>query len=152
MWAVSALSGPGASLPEDHLDEPVAGRHPHEHMQHIAEAAVEAELETGRREHSEREARAHILVRLSRMIAGFVIVAIGVFLLPLPGPGWIVIAAGFVILAQDFVWAERTLARIRRRLPQGSDGRITKRTWMVIGATTTLSVSASLWWTFYSMS
>ncbi|MBI2321202.1 MAG: hypothetical protein HYU88_03705, partial [Chloroflexi bacterium] len=46
----------------------------------------------------------------------------GLLLLPLPGPGWLVIAAGFVVLAQDFVWAERTLARIRRRLPQDSDG------------------------------
>ncbi len=111
---------------------------------------MEAEFETGRREESRREARAHILVRLARMAVGFLVVLIGIILLPLPGPGWLVIAGGFVLLAQDFVWAERTLARIRRRLPQDADGQITRRTWLVVGATTVLTVSASVAWSVYA--
>ena len=35
--------------------------------------------------------------------------ALGVVLLPLPGPGWLVIFAGLAILASEFAWAERLL-------------------------------------------
>lgn len=146
MAAVSALQGPSAPPPDASL--PAHGsHHTHDRIHRIADAAVEAELETGRREETVAKAKAHILVRIARMVLGFAVVIVGLLLLPLPGPGWLVIAAGFVVLAQDFVWAERTLARIRRRLPQDADGRVTKKTWVVIGASTTLTLTASVLWT-----
>jgi hypothetical protein len=53
--------------------------------------------------------------------------------LPLPGPGWVVIAGGLVILAQDFVWAEKTLRYVRRRAPGiPEDGKIPMSTWITM--------------------
>ena len=57
------------------------------------------------------------------------------------------IAAGLVVLAQDFVWAERTLAIVRNRLPQDADGKIAPKTWIIMAVMATLGIAASLWWT-----
>jgi len=52
--------------------------------------------------------------RVAILVVGLTIIAVGVALLVLPGPGWAVIILGLVVLAPDFVWAERTLAPVRR--------------------------------------
>jgi uncharacterized protein (TIGR02611 family) len=46
-------------------------------------------------------------------LLGTGIVIIGAVLLPLPGPGWLIIFAGLGILATEFAWAQRLLARAR---------------------------------------
>lgn len=97
----------------------------------LEDAAVKAEYQTGAREETEKAAKSHILVRLARMTAGFITVMIGIALLPLPGPGWVVIAGGLVILAQDFEWADKTLRYVRRKAPGiPEDGRIPVSTWV----------------------
>jgi uncharacterized protein (TIGR02611 family) len=58
------------------------------------------------------------------MLLGFVVTVFGIVLLPLPGPGWVVIAAGLSILAKDVAWADRLLRRVRRRLPRRADGKV----------------------------
>ena len=40
-------------------------------------------------------------------VLGFSVVVAGIILLPLPGPGWVIIFAGFAILATEFEFAER---------------------------------------------
>jgi len=35
------------------------------------------------------------------------LVGAGIVLLPLPGPGWVIIFAGFAVLASEFTFAER---------------------------------------------
>lgn len=40
-------------------------------------------------------------------------VAVGIALIPLPGPGFIVIAAGLAILSLEFEWARRWLQHTR---------------------------------------
>ena len=47
-------------------------------------------------------------------VVGTVVVAIGVVLIPYPGPGWLVVFAGLAILAIEFSWAGRLLTRARR--------------------------------------
>ena len=46
-------------------------------------------------------------------IAGIVTIIVGVILLPLPGPGSVVIFAGVGILATEFIWAKQLLTRVR---------------------------------------
>ena len=54
-------------------------------------------------------------------VLGLAVVALGVALLPLPGPGFLVIAGGFAILATEFEWAERWLDRVRDRALQAAE-------------------------------
>jgi uncharacterized protein (TIGR02611 family) len=58
--------------------------------------------------------------RLARRVAvgfiGAVVVIIGLFLIPLPGPGWLIVLAGLAILAIEFAWARRLLTFTRARL------------------------------------
>ena len=114
----------------------------------ISEAAIEAEFETGVREETVEEARDSIHRRLGRMLLGFVLLIAGIVMLAIPGPGLVTMAAGLVILARDFVWAERLLLRVKRRLPADEHGEVSRP--IVVGSVM-LSVTfvvGSLWWTF----
>jgi uncharacterized protein (TIGR02611 family) len=51
-------------------------------------------------------------------IAGFVVLALGIVLIPYPGPGWLVVFAGLAILATEFAWAGRVLTFARARYDQ----------------------------------
>lgn len=115
----------------------------------VEEAAIRAEYETGERETSDEEAKAHALVRAARMSLGFVVVIIGIAALPLPGPGWLIIAGGLTILAKDVAWAERLLRYIRKRVPGiPEDGKIPRSSLATMGVMTLAFVTASMWWTF----
>jgi uncharacterized protein (TIGR02611 family) len=48
-------------------------------------------------------------------VAGLVMLAGGVAMLVLPGPGLAVIALGLAVLATEYDWAARLLAEVRRR-------------------------------------
>ena len=54
-------------------------------------------------------------------VVGFAVVALGIFLLPFPGPGWLVIFLGLGILATEFAWAERLLNYARRQVRRWTD-------------------------------
>jgi tellurite resistance protein TerC len=58
--------------------------------------------------------QAESVKRLIKIVFGFTLLAIGVALLVLPGPGWLVIALGLGVLAGEYVWARRLLDRIKR--------------------------------------
>ena len=47
---------------------------------------------------------------------GALVVAIGVVLIPFPGPGWLIVLAGLAIWAVEFVWAQRLLHFTRSQL------------------------------------
>jgi uncharacterized protein (TIGR02611 family) len=56
---------------------------------------------------------------LYRLVVGLVGLAItvgGLFLVPLPGPGWLIVFVGLTILASEFAWAQRLLDFGRDRL------------------------------------
>ena len=55
--------------------------------------------------------------RLLVFIVGVAVLAAGVAMLALPGPGVVVIIVGLVILGTEFAWAERMLERPPRRPP-----------------------------------
>jgi len=114
----------------------------------IEEAAIQAEFETGEREATVEEAKSHALVRLGRMTLGTIIVIVGIAALPLPGPGWLIIAGGLTILSKDVAWADRLLRYIRKRVPGiPEDGKIPRSSLVTMALVTLAAVSASLWWT-----
>ncbi len=59
--------------------------------------------------HTFRQAR-----RLIVLVVGCTVLLIGLALLVLPGPAFVVIPVGLGILATEFVWARRLLARVKR--------------------------------------
>jgi hypothetical protein len=52
--------------------------------------------------------------------AGFLVLAIGVVLMPLPGPGVLIVLLGVLILATQFEWAERRVDQVRRVALRGA--------------------------------
>lgn len=114
----------------------------------VEEAAIQAEFETGEREETVEEAKSHALVRLGRMTLGTIVVIIGIIALPLPGPGWLIIAGGLTILSKDVAWADRLLRYIRKRVPGvPEDGKIPRSSLVTMALITLAAISASLWWT-----
>jgi tellurite resistance protein TerC len=52
-------------------------------------------------------------VRAVKIVAGFTVLALGVAMLVLPGPGLVTIALGLAILSAEFGWARRLLDRLK---------------------------------------
>lgn len=49
-------------------------------------------------------------------VVGVAIIAGGIALLPLPGPGWLIIFGGLGVLATEYEWARRLLAWTRAQV------------------------------------
>jgi uncharacterized protein (TIGR02611 family) len=64
--------------------------------------------------------RAHptgsVAFRTTIAILGGLVVVVGLILVPLPGPGWLIVLFGVSIWAVEFVWARRVLQYGRRLL------------------------------------
>ncbi|MFN8051837.1 MAG: PGPGW domain-containing protein [Acidimicrobiales bacterium] len=111
----------------------------------LAEAAIEAEKETGRREKTDDEARHSLWGRLARLVGGWILVLLGLAAIPLPGPGWLMVLLGLTLL--PYRWTDNLIRVIRRRIPGiPEDGRIPTRTWVVTGLLVVLATGASVWW------
>lgn len=120
-----------------------------ERLHELEQAAIRAEMETGVHEETEAQARSHVLIRLARMSVGVLVVLAGILMLPLPGPGWLVIAGGLVVLSRDVAWADRLLRYVRRRVPGvPEDGSIPRSTWLVAGFLGAAGAAVSLWFAF----
>ena len=53
------------------------------------------------------------VLRIGKIVGGFLLLAAGIAMIALPGPGWLTIAAGLAILAGEFIWARRLLDRVK---------------------------------------
>lgn len=65
-----------------------------------------------------RGTRSH-LRRIAAAVGGGALVLVGVALLVLPGPGFVMIAAGLGVLATQYAWARRPLRYARVKAGQG---------------------------------
>ena len=69
------------------------------------------------------EVLSYTLKKVKRLIIGVVgvtIVLIGIALLVLPGPAFIVIPIGLGILATEFVWARRLLKKVKAQIEKAA--------------------------------
>jgi len=64
------------------------------------------------------------LRRIVVRVIGATIVLIGMALLVLPGPAFIVIPLGFLIFGSEFVWTRRLLRRAREIIGKEKVGRV----------------------------
>jgi uncharacterized protein (TIGR02611 family) len=59
--------------------------------------------------------------RTAVTVGGSAVVITGLILIPLPGPGWLVVFAGLAILATEYVWARRLLNFAKRKVGEAKD-------------------------------
>ncbi|MGK5445122.1 TIGR02611 family protein [Micromonospora sp. URMC 105] len=57
-----------------------------------------------------------VTLKIFVAIAGALVVTLGLALIPLPGPGWLIVLGGLAIWAVEFHWARRLLAFTRRHV------------------------------------
>jgi uncharacterized protein (TIGR02611 family) len=57
----------------------------------------------------------HLVWQGGVFVIGLAVVVGGVILLPLPGPGWLIIFAGVAIWGTEFAWAQRALRWARQQ-------------------------------------
>ncbi|MFK0283578.1 TIGR02611 family protein [Streptomyces sp. NPDC090499] len=73
----------------------------------------------------------HLSWQVGVFVIGLAVVAVGVVLLPLPGPGWVIIFAGMAIWATEFVWAQLVLRWTKRKVTEAAqkalDPRVRRR-------------------------
>jgi tellurite resistance protein TerC len=66
--------------------------------------------------------------RLIVAIVGFTVLLIGVAMVVLPGPAFIVIPVGLGILAIEFAWARRLLKRVKYKIQNLRKGGVNNET------------------------
>ncbi|MET9531805.1 TIGR02611 family protein [Streptomyces sp. NPDC006649] len=76
--------------------------------------------------------------RAGIFLVGLAVVAAGVVMLPLPGPGWLVIFGGMAVWATEFVWAQLVLRWTRRKVAGAArkalDPRVRRRNLILLTA------------------
>jgi uncharacterized protein (TIGR02611 family) len=105
--------------------------------------------------HFIRRSRAlHLSWQVAVFLVGLAVVAAGVLLLPLPGPGWVVIFAGMAVWATEFVWAQLVLRWTKRKVTEAArkamDPRVRRRnlTLTAIGLVVVAAVIGYYVWRF----
>ena len=86
-------------------------------------------------------------------VLGVAVIALGIVLLPLPGPGWLIVFAGLAILASEFEWAARLLRYARRKVSDWRNwlaiqGRGAQVLLGVAGLAVLVGVVAAAWWVY----
>jgi uncharacterized protein (TIGR02611 family) len=80
-------------------------------------------------------------------IVGGLVVAIGIILIPFPGPGWAIVILGLAILAVEFHWARGVLAFTKRHVQSWTHwiGRQSLPLRALIGVVGMIFISAVVW-------
>ena len=90
--------------------------------------------------------------------AGLVLVAGGLVLVPLPGPGWLIVFLGIGIWATEFPWAARLLTWVRAKVSAATQYVLSLPGWVrVAGSFVTVAIVVAAvggyfawreWWPF----
>ncbi|MEK8173238.1 TIGR02611 family protein [Streptomyces sp. M19] len=79
----------------------------------------------------QRSRTLHLSWQVGVFVVGLAVVIAGIIMLPLPGPGWLVIFAGMAIWATEFVWAQLVLRWTKRKVTEAAqralDPKVRKR-------------------------
>jgi len=62
----------------------------------------------------------HLSWQVGVFVIGRAVVVAGISMLPLPGPGWVVIFGGMAIWATEFVWAQLVLRWTKRKVTEAA--------------------------------
>jgi len=59
-----------------------------------------------------------IAKRVIKIVFGFTLLIIGIAMLVLPGPGWLTIFFGLIILGAEYLWAKKLLKKLKFKFKQ----------------------------------
>jgi Putative transmembrane protein (PGPGW) len=76
--------------------------------------------------------------RIVLEVVGWALVVAGIAALVLPGPGLLMLAAGLVVLSQEYEWAERRLEPIKKKALRGAAEGV--ETWLRVAMSTTFAL------------
>ena len=97
-----------------------------------------------------RRRSTHVLWQAGVLLVGFGLVAAGIAMLVLPGPGWATIILGFIVLASEYAWARRLLEPVKRWARKAADAaldpRVRRRNLLIVGALAVVSAGAVAWY------
>ncbi|WP_328769384.1 TIGR02611 family protein [Streptomyces sp. NBC_00286] len=97
----------------------------------VGEVTDERPLGSRAPEFIRRSRPLHLGWRAGVLLIGLAVIVMGVILLPLPGPGWLVIFAGMALWATEFAWAQRVLRWAKRKVTEAAhralDPRVRRR-------------------------
>lgn len=80
---------------------------------------------------------------------GTIIVLVGLALVPLPGPGWLIVIIGLFIISSEFRWAQRLLHFVRVNVERWTQWIMAQPLWVrwTVGAVTAAFVGIIVWLT-----
>lgn len=97
-----------------------------------------------------RRRSTHVLWQAGVLLVGFGLVAAGIAMLVLPGPGWATIILGFIVLASEYAWARRLLEPVKRWARKAADAaldpRVRRRNLLILAAAGVLAAGAIGWY------
>lgn len=101
----------------------------------------------GHRDRIRAHPQAGFAYRVLVALVGAGVVCAGLVMIPLPGPGWLVVFLGLGVLASEFAWAGRLLAYAREHVGRWTAwaGRQPLRVRLAVGLTSLLLAGATLW-------
>jgi uncharacterized protein (TIGR02611 family) len=91
--------------------------------------------------------------RIVVTLLGVVVIAGGIVLLPLPGPGWLIIFGGLGILATEYEWARRLLRFARAKVSEwtswlGRQNRLVQVLVGLAGIVLLVALVGGAWWIY----
>jgi uncharacterized protein (TIGR02611 family) len=88
-----------------------------------------------------------LILRIAIGTLGTLVVAVGIVLIPFPGPGWAIVILGLAIWSLEFVWAKSLLNFTKRNVQSWTRwvGRQALHVRIVIGVVGLIFVAAIVW-------
>jgi uncharacterized protein (TIGR02611 family) len=92
----------------------------------------------------------HLIYRIIVGGVGLIIVVAGLIMVPLPGPGWLVVFLGLAVWASEFEWAQRLLRLARHTLKAWTEW-LRSQPWWVNGLVflVTVATVAAIFWLLF---
>lgn len=96
-----------------------------------------------------RRRSTHVMWQAGVLLLGFGLIAAGIAMLVLPGPGWATIILGLIVLASEYAWASRLLEPVKRWAKRAADAALdprVRRRNIAIAGVLVVAGAVVAWW------
>ncbi len=94
-----------------------------------------------------------LIWRIGVTLLGLVVILVGLLLIPLPGPGWVIVFLGLGIWSTEYEWARRLLLFVRTQVGRWVKWIARQPRWLqlligALGLACTAAISYGAWYLF----